>query len=629
MPKLPLQFLLFWTWLAVAANGFAVSIKPQEVRDLHYGEVLFHFYQEDYFTAITHLLVAQKQEHLPHHLQESELLLGGLQLSYGMLDQAEARFNRLLDKDTERKLRNRVWFYLTKIAYQRGRHEQAANTLKKIEKPKDKKVRAELAMLNANLHMEMGKDAEAAEILRKAPAPKGWEEYLLINRGIALLRAGEVEKGQAVLDKLGKHNTADEELRALRDRANLGLGYELLRKGDSERAREYLNRVRLQGPFMQAALLGAGWADTEHGDYQQALTPWLALLKLSGHDAPVQEAHLAVPYAFTKIGDNRRANYYYKQALEFFDEEQQHLGNAIQAANSGALVSLLSHTDTDPGSSGGWLNEHPTLEDVPSGRYLVDILSGHQFQESLKDYRDLGYLKQLLNTWLENIGLYYDMVDARRLAYEQRAPLINKRLEEQEISALQQRWEHFNYLVQDARSNDDPLNLATGKENQQWKTLQQAQKKLAALPEEPRFEKMQDKARWLQGVLYWQIQSDYKSRLREAEKQTKELGDLINETSRKHYQVVDALTDVKKGFGGFDQRIETMRKRILALLPQIEFERAIASVDMQKLALKELETRRQRLASYRLQARYALARSYDQVAQQHKDKDKSEGEEQQ
>ncbi|GMQ83943.1 MAG: hypothetical protein BMS9Abin06_0690 [Gammaproteobacteria bacterium] len=625
MPKLPLQFLLFWIWLAATTNGFAVSVKPQEVRDLHYGEVLFHFYQEDYFTAITHLLIARQQNHLPHHQQESELLLGGLQLSYGMLDQAEARFDRLLDEDTDPELRNRVWFYLAKIAYQRGRHEQAFNTLQKIDNPRDKKVRAELALLNANIHMELGENTEAAEILSKASAPEGWEEYLRINRGIALLRAGNIKEGRAILDKLGERRSDNEELRALRDRANLGLGYELLRRGNAEQARKYLNRVRLHGPFMQAALLGAGWADTERGDYEQALTPWLALLKLSSHDAPAQEARLAVPYAFTRLGDNKRSNYYYKQALEFFDEEQQYLGDAIQAARSGALVSLLSHTDTGSSSSGGWLNEHPTLEDVPSGRYLVDILSGHQFQESLKDYRDLGYLKQLLHTWLENISLYYDMVDARRLAYAQHAPLVRKRLEGREVSALLQRWEHYNSLIQTQRRNDDPLNLATGKEKQQWKTLQQTQKKLAALPAEPRFKKMQDKTRWLQGVLYWQIQSDYKARLWGAEKQIKKLGNLIRETTRNHRQVADALTDIKMGFDGFDTRIETLRRRIMVLLPRIDIAQRNASGQLQQLALKELETRRQRLTSYRLQARYALARSYDQVAQQRKD----EGEEQQ
>ena len=97
MPKPLLQFLLLGIALATTGNCFAVSVKPQQVLDLHYGEVLFHFYQEDYFTAISHLMVAQQQNLLQHHRDESELLLGGLQLSYGMPDQAEQRFDRLLD----------------------------------------------------------------------------------------------------------------------------------------------------------------------------------------------------------------------------------------------------------------------------------------------------------------------------------------------------------------------------------------------------------------------------------------------------------------------------------------------------------------------------------------------------
>ena len=112
---------------------------------------------------------------------------------------------------------------------------------------------------------------------------------------------------------------------------------------------------------------------------------------------------------------------------------------------TGALLTLLSQTET--GVSGGWLHENPTLEGVPSGRYLVDVLSSHNFQEPLKDYRDLGYLTRLLQEWLDNIGLYYDMVDARRLAYEQRAPLIRQRLEQQEAQALQQRWQHYQDWV--------------------------------------------------------------------------------------------------------------------------------------------------------------------------------------
>jgi len=612
------SLLLLLTWLTcVTANSFAASDKPQQVLDLHYGEVLFHFYQKDYFTAITHLMVAQEEGLLQHHRHESELLLGGLQLSYGMLDAAESQFHRLLDSDTDSALHDRVWYYLTKINYQRGHYQKAYTDLQSIGKPRDKALRAELALLNANINMGLGNNAKAAEALKKVRAPEGWEEYLKINRGIALLRAGDIEAGRRVLDKLGKKRASTKELRALRDRANLGLGYELLRAGDPEKAREYLNRVRLQGPFVQAALLGAGWADAERGDYESALTPWMKLWQVAGHQPAAQEAHLALPYALAQMGDGKRAVYYYEQALGYYDAEQQQIEQAIEAANSGTLISLLSQADT--GTSGGWLNDNPTLEGVPSGRYLVDLLSGNHFQEGLKDYRDLGYLATLLQQWLSNIELYYDMVDARRLAYQQRAPRIRERLEKQEARDLQSRWQRYEAQLDAAGQANDPLQLATGKEKQQWALLEKVRQKLTALPDEPRYNTMRAKADWLRGVLYWQMQSDYKIRLWEIRKQLAKLEPSLLDTVEKHQHIDSALESAKAGFDGYDARIEAMRARILALLPRIEAARGNKGQNLQHLALDELETRKRRLISYRSQARYALARSYDQLARTAKD----------
>jgi len=82
----------------------------------------------------------------------------------------------------------------------------------------------------------------------------------------------------------------------------------------------------------------------------------------------------------------------------------------------------------------------------------------------------------------------------------------------------------------------------------------------------------------------------------------------------KHRQISAALEDVKTGFDGYNARIEALRARILELLPRIATARGQSGRRLQHLALEELETRRQRLISYRSQARYALARSYDQLA---------------
>ncbi len=609
----PRRLLVFALWLAaVAVAGTAAAGKPRQVLDLDYGEVLFHFYQEDYFTAITHLMAAQQHNRLPHHRQDAEMLMGGLQLSYGMLDLAQARFHRLLDADPDSELHERVWYYLTKINYQRGHYRKAYATLQETGAPEDKALSAELALLGANINMALGNDRAAADSLKTVRAPEGWKEYLHINRGIALLRAGDIEQGRQLLDALGQQPAASEELRALRDRANLGLGYQLLRNGDSTAARQYLNRVRLQGPFVQAALLGAGWADAEGGDFQQALTPWMALLKISGHQPAAQEARLAVPYALAQMGDGKRAVAFYEQALSYYDSEQQQVEAAIESARSGTLIALLSQADT--GISGGWLHENPTLEGVPSGRYLVDVLSGNNFQESLKDYRDLGYLSDALGNWLDKTALYHDMVDARRLAYQQRAPKIRARLEKHETALLQQRWQHYQAQIAAARAPSAPIKLANTAEKHQWRRLQNLQRRLATLPDEPRYQRLRERAEWLRGVLSWRLQSDYQARWWESHKQLRGIEPLLHEAAARHANIVKALHSAKAGFDGYDRRIEALRGRILALLPRIEAARGASGQHLQRLALGELETRKQRLSSYRSQARFALARSYDQLA---------------
>lgn len=614
MPGHTLRCLLLLFLGLLATGSFAGADKPQRVQDLQYGEVLFHFYQDDYFTAISHLMAAQAQSQLPHHHDEAELLLGGLQLSYGMLNEAEQRFQKLLVADTSPELRNRAWFYLTKIAYQHGLYEKAGTVLGRVEKPKDKSMQAELAVLGANIDMAMDKDSDAVKLLDKARAPEGWVEYLRINKGIAQLRAGDIDGGRKTLDKLGKESVGNEELRALRDRANLALGYQLLREGKSKDARKYLNRVRLRGPFMQEALLGAGWADAERGNYEAALTPWLKLLELDSNQPAAHEARLAVPYSFAQLGDRDRATYFYEQAISYYDTEQEKLDAAIQAVKSGALLNLLSQADTH--ESGGWLNDAPVLEDIPSGRYLVDVLSRHPFQENLKDYRDLGFLQDLLSKRLNNIELLHDMVDTRRLAYETRAPVIRKRLDRKEAQTLQAHWQTLNTKLETLSNDNDPLELANGMEQQQLALLDKVQQILDRLPEDnKRKAALRHKAHWLRGVLYWQIYSDYSTRQWDVRKQLQHTGPAIEALLAKHNRIEQALKTVPDSFTGYDKRIDTLRQRILAVMPGLQEARNHASQQIYKLAMGELDARHQRLVSYRAQARYALARSYDQLAE--------------
>jgi len=68
------------------------GLPPQDVKDLHYGDVLFYFYQDDDFEAITRLGAYQHWNLVPHHEAEGQLLLGGLYLSLGLHNEAGELF---------------------------------------------------------------------------------------------------------------------------------------------------------------------------------------------------------------------------------------------------------------------------------------------------------------------------------------------------------------------------------------------------------------------------------------------------------------------------------------------------------------------------------------------------------
>src|SRR6516162_11192321 len=116
-----------------AARRDPDKLPPTKVRDLHYGDVLFYFYQGDDFEAITRLNAYEHWGLLSHHDAESQLLLGGLYLSLGLHNEAGARFEKLLTPDVPVGVRDRAWYYLAQVWYARGYLDRAEQALKQVQ----------------------------------------------------------------------------------------------------------------------------------------------------------------------------------------------------------------------------------------------------------------------------------------------------------------------------------------------------------------------------------------------------------------------------------------------------------------------------------------------------------------
>ncbi len=581
------------------------------VRDLYYGEALFQFYRQDDFTALTHLLVARDADRVPHHEAEAELLLGGLYLSYGQHQHAEAVFERLLAGSPDAAVRDRAWFYLGKLRYQRGLVQEALAAFGRIGGDLPEALAAELPMLVAQCHMASGDFDGARRVLEAWDAPDSWLAYARYNLGVALVRLQRVAEGAALLDRVGRMDAATAEQKDLRDKANLALGYAWLQANDATKARPVLERVRLRGPFASKALLGVGWADALAADYQAALGPWLELMDRDLMDSAVQESFLAVPYALGRLDAHGAAVDRYQKALATFDTEMGRLDGAIGRARGGTLLPALLQDD-DAGL-GRWYWRLDAVPDGDDSRYLYLLMADNAFQEGFKNYRDLVALEHHLDDWRQRLETYADMVDTRRTAFATRLPAAEERLATVDVAALQARCSALAERLAQAVSARDVAALATPEEQERWA-------RLAALAADPGFAgaapELKERHRLLRGVMLWDLDRAFRERAWRAGRALRDLDRELGTAEARMASIEAARTAEPARFAAFSARIAALAPRIGSLQAAVAATLHRQEGTLVAMAVRELDAQKERLASYRVQARFALATMYDRAGTQ-------------
>ena len=607
-----LSHLLFLVFLTPVALGATSSKEPIVVQDPQYGEVLFYFYQEDYFPALVRLLAARKQEQLTNHADEAELLLGGMYLSYGHHLEAAEIFERLLANNVDGDVRDRTWFFLAKIWYQRGYLVKAREALSYIQNDLPDNLQREALMLDAQILIDAGEYDAAVAKLRNWKGRTEWASYAKFNIGVALVRSGRVDEAAALLNELGEMDPFNEELTSLRDKANLALGYALLQDGQPYAAKSPLQRVRLEGPFSNKALLGVGWADAEMDNFNRALVPWMELRGRDLLDSAVQESMLAIPYAMAKLDSISQAADHYLNAIEAFYEESNRLDSTINHIESGEFFDEFIANDPLDGT--GWYWRLEELPEGPEARYLFHLLATHEFQEGLKNYRDLSYLYRNLDTWQQNIDVYANMLETRIEAYAERLPRVEESLASADIDGMVARKLEFDSTLNNIEESHDWLALATKSEFDMWGEITGLESTPVLREEIPEAAEVGDKIDLIKGVLQWQLERDFKDRLWRIRRDLRQTGAALVETQRSRRQIDQTMRQEPLRFDGLSDRVQSLSPRIESIKMRVEDALSRQRGFLQSIATGELQAQKDRLDVYTIQARFALAAIYDIAA---------------
>jgi lipopolysaccharide biosynthesis regulator YciM/cell division protein FtsB len=588
------------------------KLPETRIRDLHYGDVLFYFFQDDDFEAITRLTAYQHWNYIPHHEAEGQLLLGGLYLSLGMHNEAGERFKTLLTDDVPTGVRNRAWFYLAQIWYARGYLDQSADALRKINGKMSPELEAQREHLFANVLMHQGKFDEAIRLLATARGNSIWTAYARFNLGVALVRKDRLSDADPFLTGVGTMSVVTPEMIALKDRANLALGFAYLQKKNPQQARPALERVRLSGPYSNKALLALGWADAQLGDYKAALAPWTELRNRNLLDAAVQESYLAVPYAYGQLSANAQSAEFYETAVEQFSAEDTQLDDAIGRIRDGKMLDDALSSDKD--GHYGWFWQLKDVPEAPESRYLYTLLAGHDFQEGLKNYRDLTFMGKTLDRWGDNMEAFGDMIDTRERAYTLRTPKVDALLASGAVDKLAQRRTDLETRVNTIEKDQDVAALGSDEEREQWAKIQGLEAALAGAPDTPENAELRDRVKLVKGVLYFRLNDSFKARMWQQRRSIKDLDLALHEAQGRWIRVDHARKSVPNNNGEFAARVADLKARIEALQGRLADVQKKQTDYLAQLAIHELDEQKDRLAAYQVQARFALASMYDRAA---------------
>src|SRR5215471_3282506 len=156
-------------------------VTGSDLRDLYFGEALYHAYQGQYFDALQRLDTELAMYHgldepaldtLHFHVNNAEFDVGDFELAYRMHQRAGRAIKAVIEGNVEETVRNEALFRLARIYFQKDQPENAWHAVERIHGDVPSSIRADLTFLRANIALANGRNAEAVGILKDLQGEK-------------------------------------------------------------------------------------------------------------------------------------------------------------------------------------------------------------------------------------------------------------------------------------------------------------------------------------------------------------------------------------------------------------------------------------------------------------------------
>ena len=592
------------------------------MRDFFFGEALYHAFQGRFFDALQRLDTELVQHHrldqpeldtLHYHINNAEFSVGDFELNYRMHHRAGRAIKAVLEGAVDEAVRNEAAFRLARIHFQKDQLDDAQNALGRIHGVVPAEIRDGVEFLRANIDMATGRPGDAVKVLQQVHSDESLTGFVAYNLGIALLQDSRSREAIEQLDKAGRLPASNEAGLAIRDKSNLVLGSMLFESGEFERAKQSLERVRLEGPFSNQALLRAGFAAATAKQYDRALVPWNILVEREPTAAAVQEAMLAVPHAYASLNLHGRSAIRYGRALDQYSKQIERVDASVGSIREGSFLKALIREESRQDET--WVIRLRSLPDAPETYYLMELMASHDFQTALHNYLDLEDLQSRLKAWNTSFDAFDDIIRLRSQNYEPLLPEVDAQFRELDSRIrleLEQR-KHLSERLKTMLTSPRPDYLATAQERIAGERIALIEKQLGD-SDNPELVALRQRAARLRGALTWRLETEYHERLTAAYVHLNELNEPVDALTKQYDAFVRTRQAATHSYVGYDAQIAGLRERVGKALQRVEVLMARQGQMIETVAINQLEARRERLVAQQTEARFGVADSYDRAS---------------
>ena len=245
---------------------------------------------------------------------------------------------------------------------------------------------------------------------------------------------------------------------------------------------------------------------------------------------------------------------------------------------------------------------------------MTELAASNDFQTAVQNYLDLEDLRRKLASWDVDFDSFDDMIGLRRSYYEPLLPGVDHDFRDAD-SRMRLRIEQHKLLEQRLRGllvAPRPDFLATADERLVSEQLSSLDRALGGA-EGQQADALRERIRRLQGVITFQLRTQYDDRLAKFNRHLAELSAAIDVLNARYESFVRARQAAVHSYEGYDTPIARLRTHVSGSLAKVNQLLARQGHIIELVAIDVLTARRERLAQYQDQARYALADSYDRA----------------